>query len=98
MKRSVARASLGAACGQGRPDRSRVDIAHELANVLPLARAGGAALDAAGRAHRLLEGLRQLERGELRLAQLHQLLAQILRGVRGALARALARALRERRC
>ena len=75
-------------------DRLRVDIAHQLADVLALPGPGGAAVDGAQGADRLLEFLGQVKRLQLRIAQLRQLHAQVLRGVRGALARALAGALR----
>src|SRR5205807_507801 len=54
------------------------------------ARRPRAAGDVARRADRLPQSLRQLQRLELRLAQAHQRLAQVLGGVSRALARALA--------
>src|SRR5207302_305030 len=74
-------------------DRFEVDLAHEPADILTLAHGGGAAGDAPRRANRIKERLREFERFELGIAERRERLAQILGGVRGALARALARRL-----
>src|SRR5437588_12957815 len=74
-------------------DRFEVDLAHEPADILTLAHGGGAAGDAPRRANRIKERLRELERFELGITERRERLAQILGGVRGALARALARRL-----
>src|SRR5579862_8717846 len=71
-----------------------VDRTHQLADVLALAREAAAVVHRAGRADRLDERLRQCQRLQLRLAQPDERLAQVLGGVRGALARALAGRLR----
>src|SRR5213595_1565310 len=76
--------------GERGADRLHVHRAHQLADVLALARRPRAAGDVARRADRLPQSLRQLQRLELRLAQAHQRLAQVLGGVSRALARALA--------
>src|SRR5437870_4669876 len=74
-------------------DRFEVDLAHEPADILTLAHGGGAAGDAPRRANRIKERFREFERFELGIAERRERLAQILGGVRGALARALARRL-----
>jgi hypothetical protein len=80
--------------GERGTDRLQLHPAHQLADVLALARRGGAAGDAARRADRLAQGLRQLQHVKLRVAQAHERLAQILGGESRALARALAGRLR----
>ena len=73
-------------------DGRKINFAHELADVLSLAGACCAARDAPRLADRLRQGFGQIQRGKFRLPQQHELFAQLLCGERGALARALARA------
>jgi hypothetical protein len=80
-----------AARGKRGADGCGVDLPHKLADVLALAGAGGAGLDPARRADGIAERLGETERIELGIAQADELLAEILRGVSGALALALAR-------
>ena len=84
---------LLAARAQRGPDGLEVEIAHEPADVLSLARTAAAAGDAAGEADCIGQGLGKIERVELGVAQGDQGLPEILGLVRGALARALARPL-----
>ncbi len=79
-----------AARGQRSADGLEVDLAHQLADVLPLAGGSGTAANSARVADGLEQSLRQAKRLELRLAQADQRLAQILSGMCRALALALA--------
>jgi PmbA protein len=72
-------------------DRRGIDIAHQLADVLPLPRQARAAGDGARKRDRIAEPFRQPHGLELRIRQADQCLAKILRSVSCALARALAR-------
>ena len=74
-----------------REDGLRIDFAHELADVLALPGAGGAAANVACLLDGLSQTLRQFEREKVCIFKQYQLLAQPLRGERLALARALAR-------
>ena len=80
LKRSV---SLGidlAARGESGADRLEVDVAHELADVLALARAAAAAGDAARLADRLVQAFRAGPAPRVRASRsCDQLLAQVLR-------------------
>jgi len=86
----LARVAL-AAGGERSTDRFRVHLTHELADVLALAGECGAACDALRQAQCLAQHLRQLEGGKLSSGQSQQRFAQVLGGVGGAFAGALAR-------
>jgi hypothetical protein len=72
-------------------DLGEVDVPHQPPDVLSLPRPGPTAHDGARRVDRIEQGLGEPERLELRIGEPDQLLPELLRGLRGALARALAR-------
>jgi len=72
-------------------DRLKIDLAHELADVLTLARARGAAADPPRLADRLAQAFGQLERIKVRVPEENELFAQLLGGERLTFACALAR-------
>src|SRR6185312_16944877 len=82
-----------AARGERRADGVEVDFPHELADVLTLARPGGATRDPARLADGIAQQLRQAERLEIGIAQPDERLAQILGRMGCALALTLARPL-----
>ena len=84
--------SVAPTCKRG-TDRFRIDLAHELADELPLPHTGTPARDVTCRDDRVVERLGQIERIELRRRQRDQRLAERLQIERLAFARALARRL-----
>src|SRR4029077_4313188 len=83
----------GAARSERGADRLRVDLTHQLADVLPLAYGRRAAVDVSRRTQRIAQLLGQVDRGQMGFGQAQELLTEILGRVGGALSRALARAL-----
>jgi hypothetical protein len=78
-------------------NRFGVDVPHQFADQLPLAREAAAGLDRAGGADRVLQAFRQIQLRKLRLAQRDQFLAQLLCIVGCTLAGTLAGAARSTR-
>ncbi len=81
-----------AARGDEGIDRLEIDIAHELADVLPLARAAAATRDAACLMDGFHHALGQIQLLQVAVAHADQLFAEVLGSVSGALAAAFARA------
>ena len=81
---------LGRLGGQEAAHPRQVNVAHQLADVLALARAAAAAADAACGDDGLVQALRQLQGAQLRVLEGNQLLAQRLGAMRVALEHALA--------
>jgi hypothetical protein len=71
-------------------DGRRVEFAHELADVLPLAREPAAAGDALGEEDGVVQGFGQVERDQVGFLECDQACAKVLGSVSVALARALA--------